>query len=154
MARDLSGKTAEEKYEVYDRIEAMRLAGRSVRTREDPSGFPAIRVYVGGRLAYLTDCLSLEEWRRVRTGTRHFIVSAKNLPRNYGVNAVGERDAIALVMNLVGYPLVSARAKADPPRDAPKERLCKKDHGSALFATADGRLRCAECGSDVGRWVA
>jgi len=109
---DIMGHTRDAKYVLYDAIEARRKGGAEIRTREHKSGFPAITVLIDGRAAYLTDCLSLEDWHRERNGLKHFIVDSKELRYPYGVNAKDEAGAKLEVERIIGRPIKTAEVTA------------------------------------------
>lgn len=58
---DIRLKSREEKEKVYEQIHAHYLAGKSVKMKEDRSGFPAVTVDCED-IHILTDILSIEQW--------------------------------------------------------------------------------------------
>lgn len=58
---DIRLKSREEKEKVYEQIHAHYLAGKSVKLKEDRSGFPAVTVDCED-IHIVTDIISLENW--------------------------------------------------------------------------------------------
>lgn len=92
--KDIMSLDYDEKVKVYEEVETKRQSGSTVRSKEDESGFPAIRLRIDGKDAYLTDCLSVEKWWRRRNGLRHFIVTGSNLRFGFGESAKTKAEAL------------------------------------------------------------
>jgi len=65
-------KSDEEKFAVYEKLEAEHHG--KIVMQEHSSGFPAVVISISGRRRYLTDCLSVEKWWRLRQGLKHYII--------------------------------------------------------------------------------
>ncbi len=59
--KDIMLDSDEEKEKVYEQIHALYLQGKSVKVKEQKSGFPAVTVDCED-IHILTDIISLEQW--------------------------------------------------------------------------------------------
>jgi len=60
--KDIRLETEENKFRVYEDLEALRFGGVNVGVEEHRSGFPSVLIRIAGKPAYLTDILSIEKW--------------------------------------------------------------------------------------------
>lgn len=97
----------------FERIEELRRTGHKVRTEADPSGFPAINVYVDGELVLSkANTIELERWWRKKRGLRHYIVYSKLIPHGLGTNTKTVEEALEATARYFKVPLV--RLKQEP----------------------------------------
>jgi len=81
----------EEKFKIYETLEE-KFHGK-ITCFEHNSGFPAIVVKISGRGKYITDCLSLEKWWRIRKGWTHFTIFPPQ-GSGFGISTKTKKEAI------------------------------------------------------------
>jgi len=66
ILKDIRSAPGEEKEKIYEQIDELhKTTGEPVIAKEHKSGFPAVTVECG-EIFILTDCLSIERWRKLK----------------------------------------------------------------------------------------
>jgi hypothetical protein len=106
---DIRGEPDSIKFAAYDKLEKAHHG--HITSKEHPSGFPAITVFVNGKPRFITDTLSVEDWERKRTGTKHVVVYAEGLASHgYGTNVKTKAEALKAAAIYFKVPLSTLKS--------------------------------------------